>query len=140
MKAQPSFIALALCVALLPAQSAMSQSLEMRPRRISTAPENPEPAPRHREGGGAIATPTAIDSMILRDGLTFYLEVRSGGLAELAQSAGALAPFTKMIAAGRKGMASGDLAGFVTAHFAALSGSRLAVAGYGSGGAALLIE
>jgi hypothetical protein len=78
--------------------------------------------------------------MVVRDGLTFYLEARNGGLAELAQSAGALAPFAKMIASGRKGVASGDLAGFVTAHFAALSGSRLAVAGYGSGGTALLIE
>lgn len=140
MKARTSFIALALCLALLPAQSAMSQSSEMRPRRISAIRENAEPAPLYRESRGALAAPRAIDSMIARDGLAFYLEVRDGGLAELAQSAGALAPLAGMLMSGRKGVSNGDLTRFVMAHFAALSGSRLAVAGYERGGAALLIE
>ncbi|HYP29349.1 MAG TPA: hypothetical protein VE262_21740 [Blastocatellia bacterium] len=138
MKAMTAFIALALCVAL-PAQSAMSQSLEMRPRRISAAAA-PEPAPVYPESGSGLAAPTTLDSMIARDDLSFYVEVRNGGLGELARSAGALAPFAKMIAPGKKGIASVDLSGFVMAHFARLSSSRLAVAGYGGGGAALLIE
>lgn len=139
MKARTSFIALALCLALL-AQSAMSQSIEMRPRRISAVPENAEPAPLYRESRRTLAAPAALDSMIARDGLAFYLEVRNGGLADLAQSAGALAPLTAMLVSGRKGVSNGDLTRFVMSNFAALSSSRLAVVGYEAGGAALLIE
>ena len=82
----------------------------------------------------------ALESLVPRDGLQFYFEVRNGGLAQLAAMPTALAPMTKLLSTGRTGPTAGDLAGFAMKHLSALSSARIAFVSYGARGQAMLIE
>src|ERR1051325_579222 len=91
----------ALCLVLLASISAFPQSTESRPRRVSSAQEmktlpiayKPGNELMSRDAGrtrGGSAETATLESSVPREGLQFYFEVRTGGLAELARAANAL--------------------------------------------------
>ncbi|HJQ70552.1 MAG TPA: DUF3352 domain-containing protein [Blastocatellia bacterium] len=122
MKAKTPSAILALCLIVLLAQSALPQVASLRPRSVSMPVSN------------------SLESLIPRDGLRFYFEVRNGGLAQLAAMPAALAPMTKLLSTGQTGPNANDLAGFAMRNMSALSGARVAFVSYGAQGQALLIE
>src|SRR5262249_18174388 len=81
----------------------------------------------------------AMDSLLPRTGLQFYMEVRGAGLAQIAQSGGAAGPLMKLVARPAFGSA-GDLAAFAAAQMGTLSRAKLAFVSYGAEGSAALIE
>jgi hypothetical protein len=129
----------ALCLACLLAQTAWPQSYDTRPRRAESA--------LAFDGGANLAdnrttnesASASLDALVPRDGLQFYFEVRGSGLAQLAQSASALAPMMKMLARPLHTSAN-DLAAFAASQMNALARARLAFVGYGADGTAALIE
>jgi hypothetical protein len=133
MKAKTSSVILALCFVLLIAQSALPQAASSRPRRMAQVIDPSSPAL-------ASTGEPLLESLVPRDGLRFYFEVRNGGLAQLARTPGALAPIQKFLTAGGAAPAGSDLAGFAMKNMSALSSARIAVVGYGASGQALLIE
>lgn len=136
MKSKTQSAVFALCLVLVLAQSALLQASSSRPRTVAMADSNAaRPAPL-REGPAR----AALESLVPRDGLQFYFEVRNGGLAQLAAMPTALAPMSKLLSTGRTGPSAGDLAGFAMKHLSALSNSRIAFVSYGARGQALLIE
>jgi hypothetical protein len=88
-------------------------------------------------GQSTLGEPASLESLLPRDGLRIYIEIRNGGLAELVKSP--MAPFGKLLSSGPIKTNSSDLMSFVMANLGALSNSRVAVAGYGAG-AVVLIE
>jgi hypothetical protein len=129
----------ALGLALLLAQTALPQSHDTRPRRAGQ--------PLAFNGGASLAdnrtanesASASLDTLVPRDGLQFYFEVRGSGLAQLAQSASALAPMMKMLARPLRASAS-DFAAFATSQMGTLARAKLAFVGYGADGTAALIE
>jgi hypothetical protein len=80
-----------------------------------------------------------LEASVPRDGLQFYLEVRQGGLLQLAQASAALTPLLKTFA-GQARISAQDFAGFAVSHMSVLAGSRLAVVNYGGSDTAAMIE
>ncbi len=122
MKAKTPSAILALCLVLLLAQSALPQVASNRPRNVT------------------MPVSKTLESLVPREGLQFYFEVRNGGLAQLAAMPTALAPMTKFLLTGQTGPNGGDLASFAMRNLAALSSARIAFVSYGARGQALLIE
>ncbi|MEN3334509.1 MAG: hypothetical protein V7641_3874 [Blastocatellia bacterium] len=128
-----------LSLAFLLAQTALPQSHDTRPRRAVQA--------LAFNGGASLAdnrtandsASASLDALVPRDGLQFYFEVRGGGLAQLVQSASALAPLMKMLARPLHASAN-DFAAFAASQMAALARAKLAFVGYGAEGTAALIE
>ena len=137
MKAKTSSIVLALCLALLVAQSDRPQAANSRPRRVAQVIDSTTfaAAPAPARTGEPL-----LESFVPRDGLRFYFEIRNGGLAQLARMPGALAPLQKFLATGGASPTNSDLAGFAMKNMSALSSARIAVVSYGASGQALLIE
>jgi len=79
-----------------------------------------------------------LESVLPRDGLQLYFEVRGEGLPQLAKLAAAASP------AGETGKSGGlsvkELSGFALAHLAVLAGSRIALVTYAGAGFAVVIE
>ena len=82
MKAKTSSVIFALCFVLLIAQSALPQVASSRPRRVAQVFDSPAfaAAPTPARTGEPL-----LESLVPRDGLSFYFEVRNGGLAQLAE-------------------------------------------------------
>ena len=140
MKAKTSSVVLALCFVLMFVQSALPQAAS-RPRRVAQAIEPTASSPAFAAAPAPARTgEPLLESLVPRDGLRFYFEVRNGGLAQLARMPGALAPIQKFLTTGVASPTSSDLAGFAMRNMSALSGARIAVVGYGASGQALLIE
>ena len=135
MKSKSQSAILALCLALLLAQSALPQAASNRPRTAAMAEPNPSVVSLRESPARA-----ALESLVPRDGLQLYFEVRNGGLAQLAAMPTALAPMTKLLLTGKTGPAASDLAGFAMRNLPALSNARIAFVSYGASGQALLIE
>ena len=133
-----SSILVALCFALILPASALPQSLNTRPRRVT--PVAYEVHATRVTGSRAAAEPATLESFVPREGLQFYFEIRNGGLAELARAGSAMTPVTKMLAAGPVKATTEDLMAFVISNLAALSNAKLALVGYGASGTAALIE
>lgn len=143
-----SSILVVLCFALILPASALPQSPDTRPRRVTPvsyevhdlkpmrAPDMRAPDSRTR----ATAEPATLESFVPREGLQFYFEIRNGGLTELARAGSAMAPVTKMLAAGPVKATTEDLMAFLISNLAALSKAKLALVGYGASGTAALIE
>jgi hypothetical protein len=79
---------------------------------------------------------TSLDSLLPRDGLRIYVEIRNGGLTELVKSP--MAPLAKLLSSGPVKATSSDLVSFVMANLSALSNARVALAGYGAGAVVLI--
>ncbi|HET9529066.1 MAG TPA: DUF3352 domain-containing protein [Blastocatellia bacterium] len=138
MKAKPSFASISLCIALLLAQGASSQTIDSRPRRVSLQPAS---VSKSIAGSSLDSSETAtLDAMVPRDGLKFYFEARNGGLAQLARALGASDSLAGLFSLGGRSVEKSKLAGFALRNLDALSASRLALAGYAADGLALLIE
>lgn len=92
-------------------------------------------------GGKAMqaAEAASLESLVPREGLRVYVEIRNGGLTELVKSPAAIGPFAKLLSSGPVKTTSSDLAGLVMANLGSLANSRVAVATYSSG-ALVLIE
>ncbi len=87
------------------------------------------------------ATPSAaLESLVPREGLRFYFEVRSRGLAQLAESPSALEQVIKLFESSSKQITTGEMTGFLTRNSSALSNARLALISYGPGESASLLE
>src|SRR6185503_4180239 len=135
-----SSILVALCFALILPASALPQSLNPRPRRVTPVAYEVH-ATRTTDSRAAVAAePATLESFVPREGLQFYFEIRNGGLAELARAGSAMTPVTKMLAAGPVKATTEDLMAFVISNLAALSNAKLALVGYGASGTAALIE
>jgi hypothetical protein len=133
-----SFFCSALCLAVWLAPTVCPQSQDARPRRAAPVAFNDSASfADHRSANESVSA--SLDALVPRDGLQFYLEVRGGGLAQLAQSPGALAPMMKALARPLHASAN-DIAAFATNQMAALAKAKLAFVGYGADGAAALIE
>lgn len=95
----------------------------------------------HLENESAFYTGSAaLESLVPRDGLRFYFEVRSRGLAQLAESQSALEQVMKLFESSGKQITTGEMTSFLTRNSTALSGARLAVVSYGPGESASLLE
>ncbi|HET8677139.1 MAG TPA: hypothetical protein VFO63_15190, partial [Blastocatellia bacterium] len=136
MKSKTTSAVLALCLALVLAQSALPQAASNRPRTVAMSDPNAAAPVSLRESPAR----AALESLVPRDGLQLYFEVRNGGLAQLAAMPTALAPMTKLLSTGRTGPTASDLAGFAMKHLSALSSARIAFVSYGASGQGLLIE
>ncbi|MCI0485463.1 MAG: DUF3352 domain-containing protein [Blastocatellia bacterium] len=141
MKFRTSAATLALCCTLFLPHTSQSQSADSRPRRTTAA--------RTFDAGGAALRTVdprntnstfSLDSMVPRDGLQFYFEVRNGGLIELAQALKTLEPVMKTAGTEKRLLADDELVGFALKNLSAFSTARLALAGYGATGVAALIE
>ena len=88
-------------------------------------------------GQSTLSESASLESLLPRDGLRIYIEIRKGGLSELVKSP--MAPFAKLLSSGPIKASSSDLVSFAMANLGALSNSRVALAGYGTG-AVVLIE
>ena len=88
-------------------------------------------------GQSTLGEPASLESLLPRDGLRIYVEIRNGGLTELVKSP--MAPLAKLLSSGPIKASSSDLVSFVMANLGALSNARVALAGYGAG-AVVLIE
>ncbi|HEX5732873.1 MAG TPA: DUF3352 domain-containing protein [Blastocatellia bacterium] len=135
MKSKTTSAVLALCLILVLAQSALPQAASNRPRTVAMADPNAALVSLRESPARA-----ALESLVPRDGLQLYFEVRNGGLAQLAAMPTALAPMTRLLSTGRTGPAASELAGFAMRNLAALSSARIAFVSYGASGQALLIE
>lgn len=138
-----SSILVALCFSLILPASALPQSLNTRPRRVTpVAYEVHDLKPTRAADNRAVtaAEPTTLESFIPREGLQFYFEIRTGGLAELARAGNAMTPVTKMLAAGPVKATTEEFTAFLISNLAALSKAKLALVGYGASGTAALIE
>ncbi|HVG19893.1 MAG TPA: hypothetical protein VNI02_12655, partial [Blastocatellia bacterium] len=151
MRAKSSILVVALCFTLIVATSASPQSIESRPRRVSSAGQLNTPTVAYKpdnfltsRNAGEMRTNTSetatLESSIPREGLQFYFEVRSGGLSELARAANALGPVTKLLGSGPMKVSAPDFTNFVIGHIGPLAGARLALVSYGANGAAALVE
>ena len=136
MKSKTTSAVLALCLALVLSQSALPQAASNRPRTVAMSDPNAAAPVSLRESPAR----AALESLVPRDGLQLYFEVRNGGLAQLAAMPTALAPMTKLLSTGRTGPTASDLAGFAMKHLSALSSARIAFVSYGASGQGLLIE
>jgi hypothetical protein len=121
-----STLAAILLVALMQPASALQQSPNQRASR-------PIPADT------VVEESATLESIVPREGLQFYFEMRSAGLAEVARAETAMVPLSKLLAAGPLKLTTGDLATFVMSNAGALSNAKLTLVGYGSGGAAAVI-
>ena len=132
-----------LCVALIAililSLPAASQSSESRPRRalqiaydsrIAQESAGPQAEGSHQSG---------LESLIPRNGLFFYIEIRDRGVQEMAH-AGALTPLAKAFLGETTRGANHDRLAFLSANIPALSNARLAFAQYRGGGTIGLIE
>ena len=94
---------------------------------------------------GSASTQTAsndsvtLESLVPRDGLRLYVEIRNGGLAELVKSSATIGSFAKLLSSGAVKTTTTDLASFVMANLGLLSRARIALAGYDAG-ALVVIE
>ena len=134
MKLKTSIL-VALCFALILPATALPQSFNTGQHRI--APVAYEVATRAEAASAESAT---LESVVPREGLQFYFEIRNGGLAELARAGSAMMPVRNMLAAGPVRATTEDLTAFVISNLAALSNAKLALVGYGASGTAALIE
>ncbi len=135
-----SWILVALCFALILPASALPQSLNTRPRRVTPVAYEVHATRTTDSRVAAAAEPATLEAFVPREGLQFYFEIRNGGLAELARAGSAMTPVTKMLAAGPVKATTEDLMAFVISNLAALSNAKLALVGYGANGTAALIE
>ncbi|HEX8091929.1 MAG TPA: DUF3352 domain-containing protein [Blastocatellia bacterium] len=151
MRPKPSILAVALYFTLVFPMIASSQSIESRPRRVPSAQEpntrplayKPDDLLKSRDAGEIRANAfeaASIESLIPREGLQFYFEVRNGGLGELAREARALGPVTKLLGSGPMKVSAADFSSFVIGNFGQLAGARIALVSYGANGAAVLVE
>jgi hypothetical protein len=129
----------ALGLAFLLAQIALPQSHDTSPRRAGQPLAFNGSASRADNRTANESASASLDALVPRDGLQFYFEVRGGGLAQLAQSASALAPMMKMLARPLHTSAN-DFAAFAASQMGTLSRAKLAFVGYGADGTAALIE
>jgi hypothetical protein len=129
----------ALGLAFLLAQTALPQSHDTGPRRAGQPLAFNGSASLADNRTASESASASLDALVPRDGLQFYFEVRGGGLAQLAQSASALAPMTKMLARPLHASAN-DLAAFAASQMSTLARAKLAFVGYGADGTAALIE
>jgi hypothetical protein len=136
MKAKTQSVILALCLVLLFAQSALPQAASNRPRKAAMPDSTASAFASLRESP---ARPL-LESLVPREGLRFYFEVRNGGLAQLAGMPSALAPLTKLLSTGGTTPTASDLAGFAMRNMSALASARVAFVSYGARGQAMLIE
>jgi len=136
-----SSILVVVCFALILPASALPQSFNTRPRRVTpVAYEVHDLKTTRATDSRAAAEPATLESLVPREGLQFYFEIRNGGLAELARAGSAMTPVTKMLATGPVKAKTEDLTAFVISNLAALSNAKLALVGYGASGTAALIE
>lgn len=146
MKIRFLLATLAFCLALN--ESAMPQSIETRPRRVdqSSSQASTISTPivasteKPKEQAQRVEQAAMLEAMVPRAGLQYYLEVRSSGLGQLSQSPDALAAFSKAFAPDSKPINASEMTGFVVRNLNLLSNAKLAVAGYGANGAAVIIE
>jgi uncharacterized protein DUF3352 len=151
MKDRKTILVAALCLALILPANALSQSPNARPRRVAPVEQPSAQKVAYEVHDSTLArnadsrTTTraeaaTLESFVPREGLQFYMEVRSGGLAELARAGNAMAPVTNMLSAGSVKFSTDDFAAFAISNAAALSKAKIALVGYGATGAAALIE
>src|SRR5262249_19748100 len=129
-----SIIVFAIAIGLT--QQAFPQSSQTRPRRVGQLAYNSD---SNADRSAGTSEGAAMDSLLPRTGLQFYMEVRGAGLAQIAQSGGAAGPLMKLVARPAFGSA-GDLAAFAAAQMGTLSRAKLAFVSYGAEGSAALIE
>jgi Protein of unknown function (DUF3352) len=111
----------------------------MRPRRAAQPLAFNSGASAAHKPMATESKSASLDSLVPRDGLQFYFEVRGSGMAQLAQSANAFAPIMKML--GRPLHAStNDFAAFAAGQMSTLARAKFAFVGYGAEGTATLIE
>lgn len=127
MKIRTSPVIIALALLTMLAGSALPQPVASAEGRTARAAAH-------------TARTASIDSIVPRDGVQFYLELRKGGLMQMTQAATVFAPFAKVFTAGAKGPAPAELAGFMMSHLGTLANSRVALVGYGQGQTAAVIE
>ncbi len=101
------------------------------------SPFNSSPRPRAEYSSSTSAGSATIESVVPRDGLQLYVEIRSEWLAQLAQSASALAPLMKMFTGSAK-VSSQDFVAFAVSQMSALAQSRFALVSYDGKGAAVV--
>lgn len=141
----------ALCIALILPANALSQSPDARPRRVAPVEQpiaksvayDANESSAARDGDSPTTSTTGavtLESRVPREGLQFYVEVRKGGLAELARAGNSMAPFLKMLSAGPAKTTSDDFAAFALSNGVALLNAKLALVGYETTGAAAMIE
>ena len=73
------------------------------------------------------------ESLVPRDGLRFYVEIRNSGLTELVKSPSTIQSFAKLLSSGPVKTATSDLTSFVVGNHGLLSKARFALAGYNAG-------
>lgn len=96
----------------------------------------PAIAPGAETRAGQSAT---VESAVPREGLRFYIEMTGAALGEIVRGKNGPA-VGKMFAAGPLKVTTPEMAALVMSNTGALSNSRLALVGYGSGGMAAAIE
>jgi hypothetical protein len=136
MKTVTRSVVFTLCLVSLLAQSASPQAASNRPRKAAMPDSTASAVVSLRES----ATRPLLESLVPREGLQVYFEVRNGGLAQLAGMPGALAPLTKLLSTGGAVLKAADLAGFAMKNMSALASARIAFVSYGARGQAMLIE
>jgi len=128
-----------LCLTCGLAQTALPQSPGTRPRRAAQPLAFNLGANFADNRMANESASASLDSLVPRDGLQFYFEVRGSGMAQLAQSASAFAPMMRMLARPLCASAN-DFTAFATSQMGRLARAKLAFVGYGADGTAALIE
>ncbi|HSF25596.1 MAG TPA: DUF3352 domain-containing protein [Blastocatellia bacterium] len=75
----------------------------------------------------------SLESLVPRDGLQLYVEIRNAGLTELVKSPYTIQSFAKLLSSGPVKTTTSDLASFVMGNLGVLSNARVALAGYNAG-------
>src|SRR5262245_39408653 len=102
--------------------------LAAQPSRAAALTSTPAPA----------GTDTTLESVLPRDGLQLYFEVRGEGLPQLAKLAVAASPAAE--ADKSAGLSVKELSGFALSHLAVLARARIALVTYSGAGFAIAIE
>src|SRR5215475_11867442 len=128
MKASKLLLALSSIVFIL--QGVGAQTLESRPRRVGVLAYNTtrETLPI---SVAPVASQSELKSFVPRDGLAYYIEIRSAGLAAMARS-GALATLAKSFLGSQQKAGAGLRLDSITS-LPALANATIALAAYRSG-------
>jgi hypothetical protein len=83
---------------------------------------------------------SALESIVPRDGLQFYLEMTSAAVGQLSGVKSGTAPLGNLVSAGPLKLTAMELAAFVMANSYALANARFALAGYADNNTAIVVE
>ncbi len=130
MKPKTRALILATCLTASMAEGVIAQSFDAGSRG---------PAVTARSAAQTSTEAAPLESVVPRDGLRLFVEIRNGGLTELVKSSSTIQSFARLLSSGPVKTETSDLASFVMGNLGLLSNARVAMAGYNAG-ALVLIE